>query len=150
MSEIRLRPAEPHEAAAITALARRSKAHWGYSREFLDRVRHILVVLPEQIRDDRVVVAERDGTLLGFYRIDGKPPAGELADLFLDPPAIGTGLGRRLWKHALAAAKEQGFESLDLEADPHAETFYLHMGAERTGEHEVFPGRSLPVMSISL
>ncbi|SDY97787.1 Acetyltransferase (GNAT) domain-containing protein [Amycolatopsis xylanica] len=150
MSEIRLRPAEPHEADAITALARRSKAHWGYSQEFLDRVRDILVVHPEQIHDDRVVVADRDGALLGFYRIDGKPPSGELADLFLDPASIGTGLGRRLWEHALAAAKAQGFESLDLEADPNAEPFYLHMGAERTGEIEVYPGRSLPVMTVSL
>ncbi|WP_370947171.1 GNAT family N-acetyltransferase [Amycolatopsis sp. cg5] len=150
MSEIRLRPAQPHEADAVTELSRRSKAHWGYSQEFLDRVRDILVVHPHQIRDDLVVVAERDSELLGFYRLDGKPPEGELADLFLEPAAIGTGLGRRLWEHALASAKAKGFESLDLEADPNAEPFYRHMGAVRTGEHEVSPGRSLPIMTVSL
>lgn len=150
VNRVWLRAAEPHEAADITALALRSKAYWGYDREFLDAVRELLVVTPEQVRDDGVVVADRNGSLLGYYRLDGEPPEGELADLFVEPDAIGTGLGRRLWVHALTAARERGFHSLKLEADPHAEPFYLHMGARRTGMREVSPGRWLPVMRVSV
>ncbi|QRP49351.1 GNAT family N-acetyltransferase [Amycolatopsis sp. FDAARGOS 1241] len=150
MDQLRLRAAEPHEAAAITELARRSKAYWGYSREFLDRVREDLTVHAHQIRAGNVVVAEDGTTLLGYYRLGGAPPDGELADLFVDPGAIGTGLGRRLWDHAVGQARERGFRSLELEADPNAEPFYLHVGATKTGERQVASGRTLPVLRVDL
>lgn len=150
MDQIRLRAAEPREAGEITALARRSKGYWGYDQESLDRVRELLTVRADQIRDGCVVVAERDGVILGFYQLGGEPPDAELMDLFIEPNAIGTGLGRRLWEHAVRSARERGFRSLQLESDPHAEQFYLRMGAERTGEREVAPQHVLPLMSMSL
>ncbi|WP_243740776.1 GNAT family N-acetyltransferase [Streptomyces sp. 8K308] len=145
-----LRRAEPHEADALTALTRRSKAHWGYPPDVLDRWRSLLTVTAESIRDDHVVVAERDGVLLGYYGLRGEAPEGELADLFLDPPVIGTGLGRTLFEHAVASARERGFRSLTWELDPNAEPFYRHLGAERIGGREVAPGRVLPIMRVAL
>ncbi|MFI5613623.1 GNAT family N-acetyltransferase [Amycolatopsis sp. NPDC051903] len=150
MDQLRLRAAEPDEAAAITELARRSKAYWGYSREFLDRVRDELTVHAHQIRAGTVVVAADGATLLGYYRLDGAPPDGELADLFVEPGAIGTGLGRRLWDDAVAQARQRGFRSLELEADPNAEAFYRHVGARKTGERQVASGRTLPVLRIDV
>ena len=150
MKQVRLRAAEPHEADDITALARRSKAYWGYDQAFLDRSRDLLTVRPEQIHGESVIVAERDGTLLGYYQLGGEPPEGELVDLFVEPDAIGTGLGRRLWEHAISSAGKRGFRTLELESDPNAEPFYLHMGAGRVGEREVAPGRLLPIMRIAL
>jgi GNAT superfamily N-acetyltransferase len=150
VDQIGLRVAEPHEAGAITDLARRSKAHWGYSQDFLDLVRDMLTVYPDEIREQRVVVADHAGTILGYYRLEGEPPNGELADLFVDPGAIGTGLGRRLWEHAVESARKRGFRRLELESDPHAEPFYRHMGAERVGEYEAASGRLLPVMRVTL
>lgn len=145
-----LRPALPSEADEITALTLRSKGYWAYDREVLEGIRHMLTMNPDQIRDDRVVVAEQDGMLLGYYRLGGEPPDGELVDLFIEPQVIGTGLGRMLWKHAVASALKRGFQTLSLESDPNAEPFYLRMGAERIGEREVAPGRVLPVMRARL
>jgi GNAT superfamily N-acetyltransferase len=71
-------------------------------------------------------------------------------DSFLEPAVIGTGLGRMLWEHAVKSASERGFHTLTLESDPHAEPFYLRMGAERIGEREVAPGRVLPLMRTTL
>jgi GNAT superfamily N-acetyltransferase len=144
-----LRPAHPHEADDLTALTRRSKAHWGYDQDFLAGVDHLLVVHAAHIREGGHVVAEDEGVLLGYYRLGGSPPDGELMDLFVDPKAIGTGLGRTLWEHAVAGALARGFRRLNLEADPHAEPFYLRMGAVRVGEREVAPGRLLPLMSFT-
>ena len=149
-SEPVLRPARPSEANEITALTLRSKGYWAYDPEVLDGMRPMLTMNPDQIRDDRVVVAEQDGMLLGYYRLGGEPPDGELVDLFIEPRVIGTGLGRRLWKHAVASALKRGFQTLSLESDPNAEPFYLRMGAERIGEREVTPGRVLPVMRARL
>ncbi|MGH3777017.1 MAG: GNAT family N-acetyltransferase [Pseudonocardiaceae bacterium] len=149
MDGLTLRFAAPSEADEITALTRRSKGHWGYDREVPDRMREMLAVSAEQIRAGHVVVADRDGVLLG-YQMGGEPPHGELMDMFLDPSVIGTGLGRKLWDHAARSARERGFHSLTLESDPHAEPFYLSMGAERIGEREVAPGRVLPLMKAIL
>jgi ribosomal protein S18 acetylase RimI-like enzyme len=145
-----LRPALPSEADDITALTLRSKAYWGYDREVLERMRPMLTMNPDQIRDGGVVVAEQDGTMLGYYQLRGEPPDGELVDLFIDPRLIGTRLGRMLWQHAVASALNRGFRTLSLESDPHAEPFYLRMGAQRIGEREVTPGRVLPVMRARL
>ncbi len=150
MGQIRLRSALPSEAGEITALARRSKGHWGYDREVLDRMRDVLTMDADQIRDGLVVVADQDGALLGYYRLGGEPPDGELMDMFVEPAVIGTGLGRVLWEHAVRSASERGFHSLTLESDPNAEPFYSRMGAERIGEREVAPGRVLPLMRTTL
>ncbi|NUW36257.1 GNAT family N-acetyltransferase [Nonomuraea sp. SMC257] len=146
MNKIILRAAEPGEADALTALTRRSKAYWGYPQAMLDRMAEMLSISSAAIRDGRVVVAERDCALAGYYQISGEPPHGELADLFLEPEVIGTGLGRTLWEHAVESARGAGFHTLTIESDPHAEAFYLRMGAERVGEREVAPGRSLPIL----
>lgn len=63
---------EPSEAEEITALTRRSTGHWGYDREVLDRMREMLAVSAEQIRAGHVVVADRDGVLLGYYPMGGE------------------------------------------------------------------------------
>jgi GNAT superfamily N-acetyltransferase len=150
MAEIHLRPARPDEAELLTGLTRRSKAHWGYPQAMLDRWADVLSISSAAIRDGHVVVAERDGVVVGYYQLAGRPPDGDLADLFLEPGAIGTGLGRTLWEHALGSARGAGFRTLTLESDPHAEGFYLRMGAELVGDREVAPGRSLPVLRIAV
>ena len=153
MAKIILRPAEPAEADILTALTHRSKSHRGYAAEELERMertRDMLTVSSRAIQDGRVVVAERNGDVAGYYQLGGEAPDGELTDMFLDPEVIGTGLGRILWKHATESARTAGFRTLTWESDPHAEPFYLHMGAERIGSREVAPGRVLPVMRASL
>jgi GNAT superfamily N-acetyltransferase len=149
-SEPVLRPARPSEADEITALTLRSKGYWAYDPEVLEGMRPRLTMSPDRIRDDRVVVAEQDGMLLGYYQLGGEPPDGELVDLFIEPQVIGTGLGRLLWNHAVTSALERGFRTLSLESDPNAEGFYLRMGAERIGWREVAPGRVLPAMRARL
>jgi ribosomal protein S18 acetylase RimI-like enzyme len=150
MDEILVRPARSDEAEVLTGLTRRSKAYWGYPRAVLDQWADVLSVSTSEIRSGQVVVAERSGAVAGYYRITGRPPDGQLADLFLEPEAIGTGLGRTLWEHALASARRAGFDTVTLESDPHAEGFYLRMGAERVGDRRVAPGRVLPVLRITL
>jgi GNAT superfamily N-acetyltransferase len=147
-----IRRARPDEAEALTELALRSKGHWGYSPAFLEACRSELTVSPREIDDGGVYVVESEGEVAGFYRLSGAPPAGRLEDLFVDPAAIGRGLGRRLLGHAVATACRAGFRELEVEADPNAEAFYLSRGATRIGEVEspVQVGRMLPVLRIDL
>jgi GNAT superfamily N-acetyltransferase len=145
-----VRGAGAEEAGTISALALRSKGHWGYDGAFLEACRADLTIDPAWCDGVRLIVAEDDGVLLGYARIAGDPPVGELAGLFVDPPAIGRGVGGALLEHALAVAAGLGIETLEIDSDPYAEPFYLHAGAVRTGTSPstVDPTRLLPRLEL--
>lgn len=157
MTDFAIRAARPDEAAQLSALALRSKAHWGYDAAFLEASREELTLDPERITERRTQVAvsrepETDGQLLGFGTIEGAPPAGELAMLFVDPPAIGTGVGGALFSRLSELALDLGFHRLTIAADPNAEPFYLARGAVRIGgvPSGSIPGRVLPLLAVAL
>ena len=144
---LHLRPARPEEAGALTELAVASKAHWGYSPEFLAGCREVLRIEPRRIRTEPHTVAEVGGQVVGFYSL----MVGEnavLDKLFVSPEVIGQGVGRSLWTHLLAEVERAGYRELTWDADPHAEAFYRAMGAQTMGEavSEVDPQRRLPLM----
>ncbi|MFJ2031853.1 GNAT family N-acetyltransferase [Streptosporangium sp. NPDC087985] len=72
--------------------------------------------------------------------------------LFVEPDAIGQGVGRRLFEHATATAANLGFARLTIDADPNAEPFYLAMGATQIGATPSgsIPGRMLPLLAITI
>lgn len=147
-----IRPALPAEAAAISDLALRSKGHWGYSEDFLEACRNELTYSPTQCASGDVFVAEESGELLGFSTIDGAPPDGELQALFVDVGKMGRGVGGELLRHVLNIARDRGYCSLTLEADPGAEPFYIRHGAVRIGETPSgsIPGRVLPMLRFDI
>lgn len=140
------------EAAAISALALRSKGHWGYDAAFLDACRDELTYTAGDCASGDMVVARVDGELAGFVTVAGTGPEGELRSLFVDPPWIGLGIGRALLERGLALARERGMRRLLVGADPGAEPFYVHAGAQRIGEvpSGSIPGRLLPQLAFTL
>lgn len=147
-----IRPARAGEAAALSALALRSKGHWGYDATFLDACRSELTLRDDELVGRRTVVAELDGALAGFGTLEGDPPYGELGMLFVEPAAIGRGVGGALLAALVSRARALGFTRLAIDADPNAEAFYLAHGAVRVGEvaSGSVPGRVLPQLRISL
>jgi GNAT superfamily N-acetyltransferase len=145
---VRIRPARADEATELTELVLRSKAHWGYDEEFLAACRDELAIAADDVARRRVVVAEDETGVRGVASLEGAPPDGELGLLFVEPRAIGTGVGGALYRHVLATAAALGFTRLRIEADPHAEPFYLAMGARRIGAvpSGSLPGRELPLL----
>lgn len=150
-----IRPARADEAEELSALAFRSKSHWGYAQEFMGMCRAELRVTPERLADERFLyaVAEVKKQLVGYYAL--KPLSEfewELEALFVEPGHIGTGIGRALIEHAKDVASMHGAHRLIIQGDPNAEHFYLAAGAKRISERESgsFPGRYLPLFSIQL
>ena len=137
----------------LSALALRSKGHWGYDADFLEACRADLTLTPQDIAGSAAFVCEGQAGVLGFSRVvlmDER--TAELDDLFVDPVAIGLGAGKLLWERSVAAARELGAQDLVLQSDPHAEGFYLARGARRIGEaaSALIPGRTLPLMHYDL
>jgi GNAT superfamily N-acetyltransferase len=146
-----VRAALPSEAPALTALAIRSKAHWGYDAAFMERAAEDLEITPGLIEGATVFVAESGADVLGFYVLavaDGVPM---LRDLWVEPAAIGTGVGAGLWAHMLEQARRLGYRTLRIQSEPNAEGFYVKMGARRVGsvESTVVKGRMLPLMEFA-
>lgn len=145
-----IRPAHSTEADSLTALMRRSKAHWGYTTEFLEAVVDQLTITEADIASRAVTVLETDGQAAGFYVLEptDDPATLMLRDLFVDPCNIGAGYGKYLWDHAVAQARKQAISALIFDADPNALGFYQHMGAVQIGEtaSTVISGRVLPQM----
>lgn len=152
VSDLHVRRARPEEHEEISALALRSKAHWGYSAEFLEACRAELTFDATTCGSPLMWIVEQDNIVLGFSLVKGDTDEGELSALFIDPSAIGTGCGRMLLEHTLHSARAAGFTRLELDADPGAESFYLRFGARRIGTSPSgsIPGRELPRLAIAL
>jgi GNAT superfamily N-acetyltransferase len=151
-ADLAIRAARPDEVADLSALALRSKAHWGYDQAFIDACRPALTFTTDDVAGRRLSVACRDGVVLGVVSVEGVPPEGEIGHLWVEPDAIGAGAGRALFTHAVDVAAGLGFERLLIGAEPFAEGFYRAMGARVVGEvpSGSIPGRVLPLMRIDI
>jgi hypothetical protein len=148
-----IRRALPSEAAVLTALAMRSKAHWGYDAAFMERAAGEMMIAAELLGAAAAAfVAQREAAVevLGFYVLCLENGVPTLRDLWIEPVAIGTGVGRRLWMHMLGEARRLRFPAVRIVSEPNAQGFYAKMGARTVGEVEspVVKGRMLPVMEV--
>jgi len=145
---VRVTDGRAEDAERLSGLALRSKGHWGYDAAFLAACRAELTLTPDQAATARVV---RDGdALLGFHLLDAHLDQGELLMLFVEPSAIGRGVGRALLDDARRGASARGWTALRIESDPGAEGFYLAHGARRVGTvpSGSVAGRELPLLEL--
>ncbi|WP_461144724.1 GNAT family N-acetyltransferase [Salinifilum aidingensis] len=148
LEEIVLRPAAAAEAGVLTELALRSKSYWGYDRTFLEACRDELTLHPAELEARRVIVADSGGRPMGFYSLEGQTPEGELGYSFVEPSAIGHGIGGQLWNHMCDTARRLGFRQVRIASDPDATSFYQSRGADLVGAvaSGSIPGRELPLL----
>ncbi|WP_406073645.1 GNAT family N-acetyltransferase [Streptomyces virginiae] len=132
---VKVRAARPAEAEDLTGLVMRSKAHWGYDAAFLAACAPELRIRAGDVTARRVVVAENGrGEVVGVASLEGTPPRAELGLLFVEPSAVGQGVGRLLYRDVLRRAVELGVRRLVIDSDPHATGFYRAMGAVPVAE----------------
>ena len=149
----RIRPARKGEAPALGALCVRSKAHWGYDAEFMRLSWRSLQVDPAAIAEGRVFVAvdERDRPL-GVVDCAFLGEDVDLMHLFVEPAALGRGVGRALFAVAVEWTRAQGRRTLLIASDPNSVGFYRRLGAVDAGltPSEAVPGRMLPLLKYAV
>ena len=150
-----LRQAYDTDASHISELALRSKAYWGYSDEFMRACVDELSYSSADILNTSNVftVCESGNKPVGFYQLCVVLPGViELEALFVEPEAIGKGIGKRLLNDAFAKASSLGFAKLSTQADPNAESFYLKAGGTLVGYRKSLsiPNRKLPMIEFDL
>lgn len=161
MPTLEIRDAAPEDAEVMARIRVASK-RFAYRdfvpASYLDSQEHEVIVLDE-VRADfaagrpggRGHMAFLDGAPVGMTWVEHDGPAyldkpeglAVLASLFVVPSTIGTGVGRTLFWHALAALEADGFGEaclLTYEPNSRARRFYEAMGWRDDGHrqrHEV-------------
>ena len=138
-----IRAAVPSDASILTEIAHAAKRHWGYREEWIREWASVLVITPELVRRTPVFLAEHSidqGEPAGFCALLDRVDAWSLEHLWIQPRAMGSGLGRSLFDHAVRHIRWAHNESgrplpvtLRIESDPNAVGFYERMGARRLG-----------------
>ncbi len=150
---ISIRRVKPEEADALTQIAIAAKRHWGYPEHWME------LWIPQMTFDASYFEAneswalEADGAPVAFYTLLERSDHAWIENMWVSPVYIGRGVGRQLFDHAVGLARERGYTSLQLEADPNAVGFYEKMGMRKVGEHEYeLDGkpRILPIMELVL
>ena len=150
-----IRPASGKDAPLLTGLAFRSKAHWGYTDEFITACREELTYTKEYIEAPQIFgyICLSNELPVAFYVLEQTgADVAELDALFVEPGYIGKGIGKMLIKHAKEQAGKLRIETIVIQGDPNAEPFYAAIGALPCGTRESgsIPGRQLPLFMIKL
>jgi GNAT superfamily N-acetyltransferase len=155
--EFEVREVDPSEANQLTQLAHLAKAYWGYSPRFMEAFDDELTISPDDLNNDRYVfrVGTCNGKICSFYTLDKESETKdsvEMSALFVEPTAIGKGLGKFLFEHSIQEAKNLGAHSMMIHSDPYAEKFYTKMGAKNVRDvpSRSVEGRTIPLLKYEL
>lgn len=125
--------ARSKDASTLTGIAFAAKRSWGYPESWIEDWADVLTVTPGFMRRNPTYVATMDGRAAGFYSLARRKHRVMLEHLWVWPAAMGLGIGRCLFEHAVASVRSMKVACLEIESDPNAEVFYLRMGARRSG-----------------
>jgi GNAT superfamily N-acetyltransferase len=149
-----IRAATADDADALTDLAHRAKAHWGYPASWMRQWDPQLTIIPGYLEAHHVWVAERDGAIVGMCALEDRGSRWSLEHVWVEPRAHRGGIGRALVMQALNEARRRHPGVVELLADPYAAGFYERLGARRAGDVPApMPGakqRTLPMFEFDL
>ena len=148
-----IRKAKPEDAEKLSQIAFAAKSYWKYPEKWLNSWKDDLTITPEIIVENEVFVMTEKSKIIGFYELKIDKTMAALEHLWINPANIGSGIGRKLFVHALEKAVSLNVEILNIVSDPNAEGFYEKMGAKRIGDvvSEVEGNeRILPLMQLIL
>jgi GNAT superfamily N-acetyltransferase len=128
--------------ARLREIAAAAKGHWGYDEQLVAGWAAAIEFPPEKH------VLEADGA---WASVVVRGEVCWLDDLWVEPAAMGRGLGRTLFERAAGVGREHGCVRMEWEAEPNAIGFYEKLGAVYVRDSEPSEwGRVLAVMGVSL
>jgi N-acetylglutamate synthase-like GNAT family acetyltransferase len=131
---MQIRRAAADDADALSDLAHRAKAHWGYPAHWMREWDAQLTIIPGYLELHEVWVSEHDGAIVGMCALEDRGDRWNLEHVWVEPAVHGKGVGRALVTHALSEARSRHVGAVELLSDPFATGFYERLGARRIGE----------------
>ncbi len=134
------------DAMALTHLAIRSEAYWGYDDAFMEKFKAIYHVSEDFIENHPTYMMMEGEKIVGFYGILLDEREISLEYFFIEPQYIGQGYGKIMWEHLIGECEMLGIKAFTLVTSPQAKDFYIKRGAKLCGEVDslVIEGRKVP------
>jgi predicted N-acetyltransferase YhbS len=129
-----IRPATAADIEEINVITLAAKAHWGYAQDQINAWRDDLLTRVESLAERPTLVAIENGSLIGVAQVDPTTTPWELVSCWVAPSHMRRGVGRALLRAIASEVACAGQDSLHIDSDPNAESFYLALGALRVGE----------------
>ena len=144
MPDPTFRRASASDAARLRDLMLDGVRHWGHDVNHPAAFGALEADAPDsaEVAATPTWVVEEDGEVIAFYGLREHDDHVELYQMFMEVDRIGTGLGRRLWGHAVDEAARYA-DRMRIDSDPMAVGFYTTMGAVIDRRIEVAPGFEL-------
>lgn len=148
----KIRAGKASEALCLRDLALRAKAHWGYDPDFMAACVSAFTMSEQDFTASAVGVIDGPQGAAGFAKVSVQDETAQLDKMFVDPDAMGQGVGKALMSWACEVARAKGAVHMMIEADPFAAAFYAHCGAVEVSRvpSEAIAGRTLPLLRLAL
>jgi GNAT superfamily N-acetyltransferase len=149
---MKLEKANSNDNEVLTAITKKSKAHWGYSEEQIEIWSELLTISPTYIETKSVYKLVIDAKTVGYYSFFYEDEHTiKLDNLFILPEYIGKGFGRILMNDFLILVNGTSVNKVILDSEPNAEMFYAKLGFVKVGEIETsIKNRYLSIMELKI
>ncbi|WP_332452689.1 GNAT family N-acetyltransferase [Chryseobacterium aquaticum] len=144
--------ANPDDDKILTEITKKSKAHWGYSDEQMEKWSQDLMISKDYIKKSEVYKLSLNDKIIAYYSyLNINENTVKLDNLFVVPEEMRKGYGKTLMNDLINKTKKEKTAKIILEADPNAEKFYEGFGFLKISQIETsIKNRFLPVMELKL
>lgn len=132
-------PATIDDVEELSAVAIRSKRHWGYSKEAMELWNQNLTITEDFIQTHTVIKATLEDEIVGFFALEEIKPTTRIAQYWIDTPYMRKGYGSVMYDYLKNYLKSKNVEKVTLVMDPNGLAFFEKKGAKILNkiEHKV-------------
>lgn len=121
--------ATPEDAEELSAVAIRSKRHWGYSKEAMELWNQNLTITEDFLKEHTVIKATLEDEIVGFFALEEIQPTTRIAQYWVDTPYMRKGYGSVMYDYLQGYLKSRNVEKVTLVLDPNGIAFFEKKGA---------------------
>lgn len=118
------------DAEDLSAVAVRSKRHWGYSKEAMELWNQNLTITEDFLNSHTVIKATLEDEIVGFFALEEIQPVTRIAQYWIDTPYMRKGYGTVMYNYLRDYLKKRNVEKVTLVLDPNGMSFFERKGAK--------------------
>ena len=123
-------PATVEDIDELSAVAIRSKRHWGYSKEAMELWNQNLTITEDFLKSHTVIKATLEDEIVGFFALEEIKPVTRIAQYWVDTPYMRKGYGTVMYNYLKDYLKLRNVERVTLVLDPNGLAFFEKKGAK--------------------
>lgn len=123
-------PVTVEDIDELSAVAIRSKRHWGYSKEAMELWNQNLTITEDFLKSHTVIKATLEDEIVGFFALEEIKPVTRIAHYWVDTPYMRKGYGTVMYNYLKDYLKLRNVERVTLVLDPNGMAFFEKKGAK--------------------